>query len=125
MVPSGLSHISTEYKASVTEIEWEIPDKSVDLDSVNVVELLKSSLDLTLVGLDVHDKDKCVVLLNLLHGALGVERVHNDLVVVEAGLVGDGLARVFGRSGELQSFGEVECGRGTDLAQLLGLFFLS
>lgn len=50
--------------------------------------------------------------------------MHNDLVVVEAGLVGDGLARVFGGSGELQSLGEVECGRGTDLAQLLGLFFL-
>lgn len=49
--------------------------------------------------------------------------MHNDLVVVETGLVRDGLARVLGGSRELQSLGEVECGRGTDLAQLLGLLF--
>jgi hypothetical protein len=101
-----------------------LPDKSVDLDSVNVVQGLKSSLDLALVGLDVDNEDKGVVLFDLLHGALGVERVDDDLVVVEASLMRDRLAGVFGRSGELQGLGKVECGRGTDLARLLGLLSL-
>ena len=79
---------------------------------------------MTLVGLDVDNEDECVVLLNLLHGALRVQRVNDHLVVVKASLMGNRLARVFGGSGELESLGEVECGRGTDLAQLLGLFSL-
>merc|ERR1711964_581612 len=63
-------------------------DKGVDLDGVNIVELLQSLLDLTLVGTDIDDEDESVVLLNLLHGALGVERVDDDLVLIEAWLMG-------------------------------------
>lgn len=96
-------------------------DKGVDLDSVDVVELLQGLLDLGLVGLDVDNEDKAVVLLNLAHGALGVERVHDDLVLVQAGLVGNGLARVLAGAGELQGLGQVEGGRQADLVGLLGV----
>lgn len=45
----------------------DIPDESVNLSSLDVVQLLHSILDLTLVGLDVNNENKGIVLLNLLH----------------------------------------------------------
>ena len=88
----------------------DIPDKGVDLDGVNVVKLLKSLLDLALVGLDVDDEDEGVVLLDLLHRTLRVEWVDDHLVVVESRLMGDGLSWVFGRSREDEGLGSVEGG---------------
>jgi hypothetical protein len=103
--------------------EWDrnIPDQSVDLDGVNIVQLLNSGLDLALVGLDVDNEDQGVVLLDLLHGALSVERVQNDLLGVELGLTGDGDTGVLGRPRELQGLGAVEGGRGANLAGLVKL----
>lgn len=98
-----------------------IPDQSVDLDGVNVVQLLKSSLDLALVGLDINNEDKGVVLLDLLHGGLGVQRVQDDLLSVELGLTGDRDAGVLGRPRELQGLGAVEGGRSANLAGLVKL----
>lgn len=82
---------------------------------------------MTLVGLDVDDEDKSVVLLNLLHGALSVERVDDHLVLIETRLVWDRLARVFWRSGELEGLGSVESRRLADLAHFVGvdLFVIS
>lgn len=96
-----------------------IPDEGVDLGGVNVVELLQSLLDLSLVGLNVDNEDKGVVLFDLLHGALGVEGVDDDLVLIEAGLVGNRLARVLGLAGQLKSLWLVEGGRVADLANLV------
>ncbi|KAF1964051.1 hypothetical protein BU23DRAFT_605017 [Bimuria novae-zelandiae CBS 107.79] len=69
-------------------------DEGVDLDRGHVVLLLKGSGNLTLVGLDIDNEDEGVVLLNLLHGGLGVERVDEDLAGIETGLVRDRLAGV-------------------------------
>ena len=98
-----------------------LPDEGVNLDRVDVVELLESQFDLGLVGLDVDNEDERIVLLNLLHGALRVERVHNDLVLVQAGLVRDRLARVLGGARQLQGLGLVEGRRVPDLGRLVGV----
>jgi hypothetical protein len=121
LVPSGLKTIISYALCFMFPPlgPLDVPDEGVDLDAVNVVKLLKSSLDLPLVGLGVDDEDKGVVLLNLLHGALGVERVKNDLVGVEAGLVLDALAGELGRARELEGLGTVEGRRKTDLADLV------
>jgi hypothetical protein len=37
---------------------------------------------LLLVGTDIAKKDQSVVLLNLLHGTLGVERADDDFVLI-------------------------------------------
>lgn len=95
-----------------------IPDQGVDLDGVNVVELLQGQLDLGLVGLDIDDEDEGVVLLHLLHGALSVERVDDDLVLIETRQVRDRLAGVLGRAGQHQGLGAVEGGAVADLALL-------
>lgn len=86
---------------SLNTIFRNVPDECVDLDSVNIVELLESGLDLALVCLDVHDEHKGVVLLNLLHGALGVQGIEDDLGGVETGKVRDGLAGVLRSPGQL------------------------
>ena len=98
-----------------------LPDQGVDLDDIDLVERLERLLDLGLVRLDVDQEDQGVVLLDLLHRALGVERVDDDLVLVQAGRVRDGLAQVLGRARELQGLGAVERGRGPDLALLVGV----
>jgi len=74
---------------------------------------------LSFVCLDVDDENQSVVLLNLLHGAFSVERVDDDLMLIEARLMGNGLSWVFGRTGELEGLGSVEGGRKTDLANLV------
>lgn len=114
---SAIVHFTVLYLA----MQMIIPDQGVDLDGVNVVELLQGSLDLGLVRLDVDDEDQGVVLLNLLHGALSVERVDDDLVLVQTGLVVNGLARVLGVAGQSEGLGAAERGRGPDLGLLVGV----
>jgi hypothetical protein len=98
---------------------FNIPDKGVDLDSVDIVELLQRLLDLSLICLDIDNEDQGVVLLNLLHGTLSVKRVDDDLVLIEARLMRNGLSWVFGRPGELEGLGTVESCRETDLADFV------
>jgi hypothetical protein len=45
---------------------------------------------------DIADEDKSVVLLHLLHGTLSVERVNDDLVLIETGLASNGVTGVLG-----------------------------
>lgn len=97
----------------------DLPDKGVDLESGDIVHLLQGILDLALVGLDVNKEDKGVVLLNLLHGRLGVEGSLQDLVLIQTGHVGHSLASILGVARKLESLGAVEGGRGADLASLL------
>jgi hypothetical protein len=107
--------------ALLFEGRWQckvLPDQGVDLDSVNIVLLLESILDLALVGLGVDDEDESVVLLDLLHGRLGVERVDQNLVLLDTGLGLDTLAGVLGSARELEGLGLVEGGRKADFAEL-------
>lgn len=124
MDPSGLG-IQLVFVLIGLINQAHIPDKGVDLDGVNIVKLLKSLLDLALVGLDVDNEDEGVVLLNLLHRALGVERVDDDLVLIQAGLVRNALAGVLGGAREDQGLRAVEGRRETDLAGLVGVNLLS
>ena len=81
---------------------------------------------MSLVRLDIDDENQSVVLLNLLHGALGVERVDDDLVLIKTRLVGDRLARVLGRARDDEGLGAVEGGAQANLAVLVavGLYHL-
>ena len=126
-LPSGLkssevkiSHTTPRAKRKGSSVH--LPDEGVDLRGLDVVKLLHRILDLTLVRADVSDEDEGVVLLDLLHGALGVKRVEDDLGSVELGLTGDGDAGVLGRPRELQGLGAVEGGRGANLAGLVKLY---
>lgn len=96
-----------------------IPDQRVNLDSIDIIQLLQRLLDLPLVALDVHDKHKSVVLLDLLHRALRVQRVDNHLVVIKARRMRDRLARILGRPRQLQCLGPVERSRRADLADFV------
>lgn len=97
----------------------DLPDEGVDLECGNIVHLLQGILDLALVGLDINEEDQGVVLLNLLHGRLGVEGSLQDLVLVQADNVVHGLALILGLTSKLEGLGAVEGGRGADLARLL------
>jgi hypothetical protein len=99
----------------------KIPDEGVDLDGVDIIKLLQSLLDLSLVGLNVYNENQCVVLFDLLHGTLSVERVDDDLVLIETRLRDNRLSEVFGFPGELEGLGSVEGGRQADLADLVAV----
>lgn len=96
-----------------------IPDEGVELDGLDIVKSLESGLDLPLVGLDVDNEDKGVVLLDHLHGALGVERVDDDLGGIEARLTRDAPAGVGRGARKLEGLRLVEGGAGADLADLV------
>lgn len=96
-----------------------LPDESVDLDGLHIVQGLERLLDLPLVCLGVDHEDKGVVLLNLLHRTLGVEWVDDDLSGIEARLVWDRAAGILGRARELEGLGEVERCVLSDLRRLV------
>jgi hypothetical protein len=121
--PSGLD-INVSIIHILLQLGFDIPDEGIDLDGVNIVKLLESLLDLALVGLDVDNEDEGVVLLNLLHRALGVERVDDDLVLIETRSVGDALAWVLWRAREDEGLWAVEGRRKTDLAGLVSVHLL-
>lgn len=115
------TNVSNWYHFVVRRIvdKKNIPDQGVDLDGVNVIELLESLLDLGLVGLDIDDEDEGVLLLDLLQGTLGVERVDDDLVLIETRSVRDRLAGVLGSPRQLKGLRLVEGGRVADLGGLV------
>lgn len=76
-----------------------VPDQGVDLGSLDVVKLLDGILDVSLVGLYVDNEYQSVVVLNLLHGRLGVEWVLDSSELVHSGEMRDGLSGVSRSSG--------------------------
>lgn len=117
LVPSGL--LTVRQSSTHLEKKNHIPDQSVNLDSLNVIQGLQRLLNLPLVRLDIHNKYQRVVLLNLLHRRLGVERVNDDLLGIEARLMGHRLARVLGSAGQAEGLGAVEGRVQADLANLV------
>jgi len=93
LVPSGLM---TSQLDSCNVSQARLPDQGVDFNSINIVKLLQGLFDLGLVGLDIDNEDKGVLLLDLLEGTLGVQGMDDDLVLIETRLVRDRLARVLG-----------------------------
>ena len=92
------------------------PDQSVDLGHlVNVLELLHSLFDLVLVGLDIHNEHKSVVVFYFLHGWLGSQRELDDGIVVKLVSSGGALSRIFGLPSEMQCLGPSECRWRADL----------
>jgi hypothetical protein len=67
----------------VTQQATNIPDQCVYTISLDIVQSLDSLLDLVLVGTKIDNEDKGVVVLNLLHGALGGQGVAQDLELVK------------------------------------------
>ena len=57
-------------------------DKGIDLLALNLVHLGHGVLNLAFVRFEVDDEDKSVVVLDLLHGRLGGERVFDDTVFI-------------------------------------------
>jgi len=86
--PSGLKWaLAKDVHSSGGGIFLNKPDECINLDGIDIVEFLQSLLDLSLVRLNVDDEYKSIILLNLLHSTLGVERVDDNLVLIETGLV--------------------------------------
>jgi hypothetical protein len=92
------------------------PDQSPDLEGLNVVQLLDGLLDLPLVALQVNNEHQSVVLLDLLHGSLGVQGVLDGPELVHPRKVGNGLPWVTRSTSELEGVRSVERDRGSDLA---------
>ena len=91
-------------------------NERVHLGSFHIVSLLESLLDLALVGLTVNNKHERVDVLNLLHGALRVQREQESLAGVRALQVRSTLTRVFRVARQAERLGAVERRRRADLA---------
>ena len=63
------------------------PDQRVDFGHIDRVQLFDSILDLRLVGSQVADEHKRVVVLDLLHGRLSGQWVLDDGEVVQSNYV--------------------------------------
>ncbi|KAL0628642.1 protein C5orf22-like protein [Plecturocebus cupreus] len=59
------------------------PNQAVDLGHIHVIELLHSLFGLVLVGFNIHNEHKCVVVVCLLHGRLSGQRKLDDSIVVK------------------------------------------
>lgn len=61
-----------------------LPDKGVDLGHFDIVQLLDGRLDLRLVGSQVSDEHKSVVVFDLLHGRLSGQWIFNDRELIQS-----------------------------------------
>lgn len=91
-------------------------NERVHLGSFHIVSLLKSLLDLALVGLTVDNKHERVDVLNLLHGALRVQWEQESLAGVRALQVRSTLTRVSRVARKTERLRAVERGRSAHLA---------
>ena len=91
-------------------------NERVHLGSFHIVSLLESLLDLALVGLTVNNKHERVDVLNLLHGALRVQREQESLAGVRALQVRSTLTRVSRVARKTERLRAVERGRSAHLA---------
>lgn len=98
-----------------------VPNEGVHLDGINAVQVLDGSLDVVLAGTDITDKDQCILVLDLAHRRLRVQRELDDGKVVQAGLLGNSLAAVLGGTAQLQRLGQVEAGARANLAGRRGM----
>jgi hypothetical protein len=94
------------------------PDEGIYSVNLDTVHGLNGRLDLALVGADINDKYKGVVIFNLLHSRLGREGELQDLEVIELGSRGDGLDNDLGGASKLQGLGLVELDLGVDAGGL-------
>jgi hypothetical protein len=67
----------------------DIPNESIYLDSVNIVQLLQCLLDLLLVRTDIADKNQSVIFLDLFHRTFGVQRMNDDFVLIQTRFAGN------------------------------------
>ena len=66
------------YSASLQDL----PDQCVNLHAIHIIQLLQRLLDLPLVRLDIADEDQRIVLLNLLHRTLRIQRIDDHFVMI-------------------------------------------
>jgi len=90
-------------------------DERVDFGNVDLVKLLHRLFNLGLVGLKIDDEDEGVVVLDLLHGGFGGERITDDGVGVHAIAVRRRILGELGRPFESQSLGATELDGSSDL----------
>ena len=83
-------------------------DERVHSSSLDIVRLLKGSLNLTLVRVTVNNENKRVDILDLLHGALRGQRVQERLAGIRARQVRSALTRVFRVTRQAERLGAVE-----------------
>jgi len=107
-------------QSDVALLESSRGDESVDLFALDIVKIPNSSLDLTLVGLDIDNKDQRVAVLNQLHGRLGSQGVLDDGVLVQSVLFRQSLGGIFGLTVTCKSLGLVEVHLCVDTGALLG-----
>lgn len=91
-----------------THYTLSLPDKSINLRYINVIELFHCLFDLWLVRPQVHHEYQSVVILNLLHGRLCCQGVSYDGVMVHLVTTWSRSARVFWLPCFLQSFWPIE-----------------
>jgi hypothetical protein len=97
--------------------ERDIPDQGVDLSSLDIIQSLDRILDLALVRPDVDDEHERVVVLDLLHRALRVQRRDDRPVGIHTRGMGNALSWVLGRTGKTEGVRAVE-GHGEALLAL-------
>ena len=94
-------------------------DEGIDLLAFDVVKLSDSSFNLTLVWLNVDNKNKRVAIFNKFHRRFGSERVLDHGERVEPSLLWGALSFILWLPGGLQSLGLVEVDLGVDASSLL------
>lgn len=104
-------------ESSLRKAEKDVPDEGVDLSSLDVVQSLDRILDLALVRPNVNDEHECVVVLDLLHRALCVQRRDDRPVRIHTRGMGNALSRVLGFTRETEGVRAVE-GHGEALLAL-------
>jgi hypothetical protein len=81
---------------------------------------LDGCLDLTFVGFDINDENKCVAVFDQFHRRFCCQRILDNTELIRCALLWDAGSGVLGLSRVLKSFGFVEVNFGVNASSLLG-----
>lgn len=107
-------------QSNVALLQSPRSDEGVNLLAFNVVKFSDGGLDLTLIGLNIDNKNKCVAVFDQLHGRLSGERVLDDGKCIKTSLLWGALSLILGLARGLQSLRLVEVDLRVDAGSLLG-----
>lgn len=85
-----------------------LPDKSVDLRDINIVQLLHSCFDLRFVCSNIHNENQSIIVFNFLHCRLSCQRMLDDSIVIKLVWSGSRDSWILGVPSKAKSFGSME-----------------
>lgn len=103
----------------ILKVSCNLPDQGIHFFGLNIIHFLHSIFNLLLVSAEVNNKNKCVVILDLLHCRFSSQRIFKNLIMIQLVSWWCANAGILGVPVLLQCLWPMKCNRCPDLLGFL------